>query len=327
MNKLDLPPFKELFPWWGGDLQTIATAFLGAPTNVAPHTSERMRFPVSGDDTLLATLDRPVDPKPYRPLVILIHGTPGSETSPYMIRMACYLLMQGYCVLRLNLRGAGDSRAVCGGQYYAGSSGDIRQLVALLPPELTQHGIAAVGYSLGGAILLKYLGEEGSRAPICAAVTVSAPIDLLGTCRNLMSFRNGLYHWYVFSRMKAEATKEGARLTCLERANIEASRTLWQYDDLFTAPRNGFRGAADYYAECSAVNFLSGIRTPTLLITSLDDPWVPGGAYSGNYWRSNESLSVQPLLSPRGGHVGFHGVGDSHPWSDLAAAQFLANLA
>jgi predicted alpha/beta-fold hydrolase len=243
-----------------------------------------------------------------------------------MIRMACHLLMQGYCVLRLNLRGAGDSRAVCGGQYYAGSSGDIRELVALLPPELTQHGIAAVGYSLGGAILLKYLGEEGSRAPICAAATVSAPIDLLGTCRTLMSFRNGLYHWYVFSRMKGEATEEGARLTCLERANIETSRTLWQYDDLFTAPRNGFRGAADYYAECSAVNFLSGIRTPTLLITSLDDPWVPGGAYSG-YWRSNKSLSVQPLLSPKGGHVGFHGVGASHPWSDLAAAEFLANLA
>jgi predicted alpha/beta-fold hydrolase len=71
------------------------------------------------------------------------------------------------------------------------------------------------------------------------------------------------------------------------------------------------------------VNFLSGIRVPTLLITSLDDPWVPGGAYVGNYWRSNESLSVQPLLSSRGGHVGFHGVGDSHPWSDLAAAEFL----
>jgi len=328
MKKPDLAPFKERFPLWGGDLQTIATA-LYRSKSVAPHDSERKTFKLADGDELFAMLDRPKKPKSRRPLVILIHGTPGSETSPYMIRMSLYLLDQGYRVLRLNLRGAGPSREFCGGQYYAGSSADLGELLALLPlklpPDVTQDGVAAVGYSLGGAILLKYLGENGKRTPLCAAASVSAPIDLLGTCRSLMRFRNTLYHCDLLRRMKREATATGAILTDLERKNIRRSRNLFQYDDLFTAPRNKYAGAADYYAKCSAMNFLPTIEIPTLVLTSLDDPWVPGGAYSGYYWPSNKSLTVVPLLSPHGGHVGFHGVGGRQPWSDQAVARFLAD--
>jgi uncharacterized protein len=325
--KPDLPPFKERFPWWGGDLQTLATALMPSPKDVSPYVSERKRFTLDDGDILFASLDRPVDPKPERlPLVILIHGVPGSESSPYMIRMARHLLKRGHWVLRLNLRGAGESRAYCRKQYYAGSSGDIVELLAKLPAELTQHGVAVVGYSLGGAILLKYLGEQGSRTPICAAISVSAPIDLLGTSQSLTSFRNSLYHWYIFRLIKREATAEGAVLTDEERKAIETSSNLLEYDDRFTAPRNGYKGAADYYEACSAMNFLPDIRTSTLVLAALDDPWVPGGAYSGFYWRSNESLSLVPLLPAHGGHVGFHGVGFGRPWSDLAVASFLENV-
>ena len=324
--KPDLPPFKERFPWWGGDLQTLATALLPGPKDVSPHASERRPFTLADGDILFASLDRPVDPKPGQPLVILIHGVPGSESGPYMIRMARHLLMRGHCVLRLNLRGAGELRAYCRRQYYAGSSGDIVELLAQLPPELTQCGVAAVGYSLGGAILLKYLGEQGSRTPICAAISVSAPIDLLGASQSLTSFRNSLYHWRIFRLIKREATAKGAELTKEERKAIEASSNLLEYDDRFTGPRNGYQGAADYYEACSAMNFLADIRTPTLVLAALDDPWVPGGAYSGFYWRSNESLYLVPLLSAHGGHVGFHGVGFDRPWSDLAVAGFLENV-
>jgi uncharacterized protein len=322
----DLPPFKERFPWWGGDLQTLATAWLPGPKDVGPYVSQRRPFTLADGDVLFASLDQPIDPRPGLPLVILIHGLPGSESSPYMIRMARHLLMRGHNVLRLNLRGAGESRAHCRKQYYAGSSGDIVELLAQLPPELTQCGVAAVGYSLGGAILLKYLGEQGSRTPICAAVSVSAPIDLLGATRSLTSFRNSLYHWYIFRLIKRGATAEGAGLTTEERKAIESSSNLLEYDDRFTAPRNGYRGVADYYEACSAMNFLADIRTPTLVLAALDDPWVPGAAYSGFYWRSNPSLSLVPLLPAHGGHVGFHGVGFDRSWSDLAVAGFLRNF-
>lgn len=325
LPNLGLPPFRQRFPLWGGGLQTIATAtwLVDVPSSLAPATSERLRIPLADGDVMLGMLDRPAKPQPGRPLVLLIHGVPGSEDSRYMWRMSGTLLGEGYPVLRLNMRGAGPSRTTCGGQYAAGSSRDLAELIGLLPADLTATGVAAVGYSVGGAILLKYLGEEGSKAKLCAAASISAPIDLLGTVRSLMRFRNLAYHWHVFGAAKREALADGAVLTPVERANIETSQTLWQYDDLFTGPRHGFSGAADYYARSSAVNYLPGIRVPTLVLASLDDPWVPGGAYVGHQWRSNKSPSLTPLLTQRGGHVGFHGVGSYKPWSDRAVIRFL----
>ena len=99
-----------------------------------------------------------------------------------------------------------------------------------------------------------------------------------------------------------------------------------------SAPRNGFAGADDYYFQSSAVNFLPTIRIPTLVLASLDDPWVPGGAYAGHYWGhhwegANRSGSLTPVLTRHGGHVGFHGTGGYRPWSDLAVLTFLEERA
>ena len=322
-----LPPFTQRFPWWGGDLQTLATALIDAPSSLAPATSERVRFPLKDGDTMLAMLDRPAKPQAKRPLVLLLHGVPGSEDSPYMRRMSGFLLDKGYPVLRLNMRGAGPSRTTCGGQYSAASSRDLAELIGLLPPDLTAAGVAAVGYSVGGAILLKYLGEEGARTPLVAAASISAPIDLLGTCLTLLRLRNVLYHRHVFGAVKREALAQGAVLTQDERRAITAARTLYEFDDVFTAPRNGFASAEDYYFHCSALNFLPGIAIPTMVLASLDDPWVPGGAYAGHHWGANKSQSLTPVLTEHGGHVGFHGTGGYKPWSDLAVMTFLEERA
>ncbi len=164
----DLPPFRPRFPWWGGDLQTMANRLRGAAVDLAPHAGERLRFALTDGtgDTLLATLHRPAVPRAGAVLVLLIHGLTGSEDSLYILSQARLLLERGHRVLRLNLRGAGPSRALCGGHYYAGRSQDFRTLLSLLPADLTQDGLAAVGYSLGGAMLLKYLGEEGASSPL-----------------------------------------------------------------------------------------------------------------------------------------------------------------
>ena len=317
-----LPSFRERAPWWGGDLQTIGTAFRGLPAaNGNRSSSEPMSFPLPDGDTLLATLDRPATRDESRPLAVVIHGCPGAEDSPSVLWAAHLLLAKGYCVLRPNLRGAGRSRTTCGGQYYAGSSRDVGALLAQLPADLTQAGVIAIGHSLGGAILLKYLGESGTQSGLRAAATVSAPLDLLGTCRSLMEPVHWPYHRFVLGKMKQEATAPGAQLSDLERRAIDTARTLFQYDDLFTAPRNGYAGADDYYHRCSALAFVGGIRTPTLVVASLDDPWVPGRAYSGHYWPA--SPSVTAVLSARGGHVGFHDVASLQPWSDRVVGAFL----
>jgi uncharacterized protein len=262
-------------------------------------------------------------PQSGRPLVILIHGLTGSEDSLYMLSQARVLLTHGHRVLRVNLRGAGPSRASCGGQYYAGGSQDFRALLAHLPAAgLTQDGTVAVGYSLGGAMLLKYLGEEGAAAPLVAVATVSAPVDLSATCRNMMRMRNVFYHRYILGEMKREATGVGAGLTATERAAILGAPTIWHYDDAFIAPRHGFVGAEDYYACCNPLQFMGGVRVPTLVLAALDDPWIPGERYSGYDWASNKALS--PMLPAHGGHVGFHGADGDPPWSDRAVATFVA---
>lgn len=318
----DLPAFRPRFPWWGSDLQTIAGRFIGSAV-LAPHATERLRFglPDGTGDTLLASLDRPAAPRPGAPLVILIHGLTGCEDSLYILSMARLLLDRGNRVLRLNLRGAGPSRSLCGQHYYAGRSQDFRALLGLLPDELTRDGVMAVGYSLGGAMLLKYLGEEGSATPLEAAATVCAPIDLAETCRHMMRLRNRLYHRYILWLMKVEATGEGAVVSAAERAAIMGSRTVWDYDDFFIAPRYGFVSAEDYYERCRPTRFMAGIRIPTLVLAALDDPWIPGRLYRAYDWQASPTLT--PLLPDHGGHVGFHGTGSRQPWSDLAVAGFL----
>lgn len=320
---LDLPPFRPRFPWWGADLQTLANRFRGK-TRLAPHTSERLQFalPDGTGDTLLAMLDRPEAPKDGAPLVILIHGLTGSEDSAYILSAARHLLDRGHRVMRLNLRGAGPSRALCGGHYYAGRSQDFRALLQVLPAEFKRDGLAAVGYSLGGAMLLKYLGEDGAASPLVAAVTVCAPIDLALTCARMMEPRNLLYHRYILGQMKSEATGDGASLTEAERSAIWRSRSIYDYDEVFIAPRHGFAGADDYYDRCKPVRFLEGIRVPTLVLAARDDPWIPGTIHRAVEWDKNPALL--PLLPDSGGHVGFHCRGSAQPWSDLAMARFIS---
>lgn len=317
---VDVAPFRPRFPWWGGDLQTLANRLRPLSRSLSPHRSERLQFVLPDGDTLLASLDRPAVAPVAAPLVILIHGLTGAEESLYMLSMARLLLERGVNVLRLNLRGAGASRRLCRQHYYAGRSQDFRALLGLLPDHLTAHGVFAVGYSLGGAMLLKYLGEEGEAAPLVAAATVCAPIDLAVTCRHMMRRRNRLYHNYILGEMKAEATGEGAELSAAERAAILRASSVWEYDDRFIAPRYGFDSAEDYYERCRPSRFMAGIRRPTLILAALDDPWIPGTLYKSYAWPANRSLT--PLLPRRGGHVGFHGRGSRQPWSDLAIARF-----
>lgn len=319
---LDLPPFRPRFPWWSADLQTLANFLYPSPKDLAPHTAEGLLVDLCDGtgDRLFCAVHRPSRAIEAKPLTILIHGLTGSQESSYIVSMARCLLDAGQRVLRLNLRGAGPSRATCRGQYYAGRSQDLRALLANLPAELMADGVRVVGYSLGAAMLLKYLGEEGEAAPLLAAAAVCAPIDLSATCRRMLERRNSLYHRRLLGMMKIEATAPGADLHEGERSAILGSRTIWEYDEAFIAPRHGFAGAEDYYERCKPVRFMADIRVPTLVMAALDDPWIPGALYTRYDWSGNKAL--MPLLPLGGGHVGFHGAGSRRPWSDQAVMKF-----
>ena len=326
LSLADFPPFTARAPWWGGDLQTLRNFLIGRRARIAAYPGERLPLAVrdGSGDRLVGTLGRPAERQPGRPLTVLIHGLSGCEDSFYILKSAAHLLRLGFPVLRLNLRGAGPSRPFCRFQYHAGRSEDFADALAALPRELAADGVVAIGYSLGANMLLKYLGERGSDARLKGAISVSAPLDLASTSRRLMRRRNALYQAYLLREMRRESLGPGAELTTAERDAIRSARSIWEFDHRFSAPRNGFMGAEDYYERNASKRFLDGIAVPTLVIHAFDDPWIPATLYQSYDWRRNPSLV--PLLSRRGGHVGFQGTDRLVPWHDHCIARFIASL-
>ena len=319
-NTLGVPPFEERWPWLGGDLQTLRNFLRRPQIDLSAFATERIELPLDGasGDRTAAALHWPPG-RNRRPLVLLVHGLTGSEDSTYMRATASALLRAGYPVLRLNQRGAGSSRPFCRDRYHAGRSEDLARAIAELPARVTAFGVVGVGYSLGGNVLLKYLGERGRDTPLSAAVAVSAPLDLAVTCRSMMAPRNALYHRYFLGELRAETLAAGGRLSPEEWRVVLAARDIREFDDLVTAPRNGFAGAEDYYRRCSSASFLAGIAVPTLLVQSEDDPIVPAAPFRAQEWRTKPCLV--PLLLRRGGHVGFHDRRGG-TWHDRAILSF-----
>ena len=324
---LQVGAFRPRFPWLGADLQTLRNFLVRPRYALDPWPAERLELMMRDDsgDRLVASLHRAQGAA--SPLVVLLHGLTGCEDSSYVRASAAFWLARGYAVLRLNLRGAGPSRPLCGDQYHAGRSGDLRdalRALAAVPGIDFEAGLYLVGYSLGANMMLRFLAEEAAAFPVTAAVGVSAPIDLKASQVRLMTARNWLYHRYLLTRMKEEALATPRALSFAERTAILSADTVFAYDEQVVAPRNGFAGADDYYRQCSGLRFLPAITTPTLLVHAKDDPWIPTPAYEHFDWSAHPALT--PLLAKAGGHVGFHGRDRDAAWHDLAAAAFFASL-
>jgi len=317
--------FRPRFPWFGGDLQTLRNFLLRPRHDLDAWPGERLELALrdGSGDRLVGSWH--AGRRPGAPLVVLLHGLTGCEDSLYVRASAHFWLQRDHSVLRLNLRGAGPSRPLCGDQYHAGRSADLRDALlslAELRPESLAAGLYLVGYSLGANMLLRFLAEEAAGFPVRAAVSVSAPIDLKATQLRLMTPRNWVYHRYLLTRMREEALATPRSLTSAERAAIVSADSVFAYDEQVIAPRNGFAGADDYYHQCSGLRFLPAIKTPTLLVQARDDPWVPVAAYDAFDWPAHPDLT--PLIAAAGGHVGFHGTGRHTTWHDLAAEAFFS---
>jgi len=318
---ITFPPFRVRAPWWGSDLQTVRNYILHDYADLTGWPAEPLVFPMANGDRLSGSFHRPAD-QGKRLTVVLIHGFTGCTDSAYMLATTRHLLENGYPVLRLNLRGAGPTREDCREMYHAGRSDDLREVVAALPQEFRENGLAAVGFSLGGNMLLKYLGEEGASTPFDAAISVSAPIDLALATQRMGAPRNWPYHRWLVANTKREWLKGPSTLDSRQTEAVRLSRTIYHLDDAVVGPLNGFAGADDYYERCAAKKFLGAIKVPTLVIHASDDPWVPVAMYRLVDWAANDNLLS--VITPGGGHVGFHGRGGR--WHDRAIVQFLEEL-
>jgi predicted alpha/beta-fold hydrolase len=309
-----LPPFRPRLPWLGGDLQTVRNAVVRPRPPIEEWPAEAIAFDMADGtgDQLHGWLHRPKEDR-RRPLIILVHGMGGSVESAYIRISAVHLLRAGYPVLRLNLRGAGERPGTTQQFYHAGRSEDLKQVIGSLDGGLAAQGVVPVGFSLGGNLVLKYLAECGALAPVMAAITISASIDLDAAQRRIATARNRIYHREILKWVMSE--RETWDLP-------HEIRTLLAFDDYFVAPANGFKDAREYYRHSSAGPMLGAIRRPTLLIHAQDDPWIPAASYRS----LDPNPNLIPLIPRSGGHVGFHASGTDVPWHDQALTRFLGTL-
>ena len=256
MTAADLLAFRARFPWLTGDLQTVrntALDRLGQGPKPPAGAPRRLEIPCKDGtgDRLLALLDEPARSMAATGggaaadgLVLLLHGLTGCEDSPYMRATARLLVQAGRRVVRLNLRGAGPSRATCGQHYHAGRGGDVAIAIAGLAAAGIGEVRVAVGYSLGASILLNHLADVGTATPLKLAMAVSAPLDLMATSICMQRPRNRVYQAAILADMKRDLRGSAAPEE-LTAAALRA-RTVRGFDDALIAPWNGF-GTVERY--------------------------------------------------------------------------------
>ncbi|MBL4786707.1 MAG: alpha/beta hydrolase [Cohaesibacteraceae bacterium] len=315
------PVFVPRFPWLGGDLQTLRNTFVGGRDQFATPVGERLLLPMNdgSSDTLAAMLSPTTGNKP---LVILLHGLTGCETSPNVLRAHHLFSSAQFPVLRLNFRGSGPSLPTSSSSWCGGSSQDLADALLALDKSLTCNGIFICGVSLGANLLLRFLAEFGENFPLIGAVSVSAPIDLAAASKTLLKPRNAIYQWHLLRQMKKDTGAIALPGETIRK--FMATKSIYQFDDVYVAPQHGFEGADHYYESCKALRFLDRIKISTLVIHARNDPWIPARAYDDFDWSANSALTL--LFPDSGGHVGFHSRGTTTSWHDACALEFLKKL-
>ena len=311
--------YNPPLPFKSGHLQTIYPALFRRVEGVA-YERERIETP-DGDfldlDWVKVGADR---------VVILSHGLEGRTGRGYMRGMARTLARHGWDVLAWNFRGCSGEPNRLLRSYHSGVSDDLAIVVL---HALDVHGYAQaalVGFSLGGNITLKYLGERSHRldARIRAAVTFSVPCALDAGAARIDQNTNWIYRERFLKDLRKKVQQKHALFPDkLDVTGLDRIPTLRAFDDRYTAPLHGFKDAADYYARCSSLPLIPYISIPTLLINATDDPFLPEACYPAEAARHHRCFHLE---MPRyGGHVGFVAFGDAGAyWSEQRTAAFLA---
>lgn len=257
-------------------------------------------------------------------LLIISHGLEGNSTRPYVKGLAKAASVHGYDVLAWNFRG-------CSGEinrqlrfYHSGATEDLETVIQHVKARYSYSSVYLGGFSLGGNLTLKYLGERVTDPLIRKAVVFSVPMDLHTSCDKISLPGNWIYANRFLKSLKLKIMWKHQRFPELDIRPLTRIRTITQFDDTYTAPLHGYRDAAEYYQKNSSIHFVGDIRIPTLIINALNDPFLSNACFPTKVVSGHPVVRLE--TPTRGGHVGFAQFrkGGIY-WSEDRAIRFLAD--
>jgi uncharacterized protein len=261
-------------------------------------------------------------------LAIVSHGLEGASSKPYVLGMVRALNRRGWDALAWNLRGCSEEPNRLPRSYHSGATEDLEAVIGHVLKKHRYRRIALIGFSLGGNLTLKYLGERGTAVDprVQGAVAFSVPCHLKSTALHLEKLSNKLYLALFLASLTSKIRHKRKTLPGrVPPGNLWTVTSFRRFDDLFTAPLNGFKDAEDYWNKSSSEAYLSGIRIPTLLVNAEDDPFLPERCYPKDKAGKNPNLFLE--IPKSGGHVGFVAFNRSGEyWSETRAASFLESF-
>lgn len=307
--------------WWvpGGHLQTLWGKLfrkqIPAPTSV-----ERWDTP-DGDFVEVHRLSG--SEGEGSPRLVLLHGLEGTVRSHYAQGLLAEAGRRGWAADLLIFRSCGPEMNRTKRFYHSGETTDLAFVLDRIVAEFPDVPIALAGVSLGGNVLLKFLGERGDDLPVSvvAAAAISVPFDLGRSGQRINRGFSTIYQRFFLKSLKRKALEKLATFPELaDRAKVSAVKTLEDFDNVVTAPLHGYRDAADYYDRASSLSFLARIRLNTLLLSAVDDPMLPAEVLDEvrDVARANPALRIE--FVGKGGHAGF--VTGSRPWRPFYYAEY-----
>lgn len=294
--------------------------------NFWPREIDGRRFPgrsrvyETGEATRILVREHQPDTD-ARGQILFLHGLEGSCEAGYIKSFAQDALLRGYGVHRTNMRTCGGTESLSDTMYHSGLTGDTLKILEQIQRE-TPGPLFAVGFSLGGNVVLKLAGELGENTLLTGVCAASTPIDLAACVRTLDRPSNRLYAHRFLSRLKARIrAKAKASPHLYSTEGLDAISCIWEFDDKYTGPLFGFGNAETYYRTQSAQNFLDKIRIPALVVQAKDDPIVPFEVYSHTAFSTNPFLQL--VATEHGGHLGFLSRGSPRFWLDGLALDWM----
>lgn len=304
--------------WWipGGHLQTLWGKLFRRQTP-APTVLERWDTP-DGDFLEIHRLGG----ERAAPRVLMLHGLEGTIRSHYAQALLNEAGRRGWGADLLIFRSCGSELNRTRRFYHSGETGDLGFVIDKILDEFPASPLALAGVSLGGNVLLKFLGERGDDLPpqLKAAAAISVPFDLARSARRINCGFSRFYQRFFLSSLRKKAQEKALRYPDLApREKIAALRTLEEFDNLITGPLHGFRDAQDYYARSSSLPYLKSIKLKTLLFSAVDDPMLPGEVLDEVREAARDNSALVVDFVEKGGHAGF--ITGSVPWRPFYYAE------